>query len=450
MLRSLSFILILSLAWCAPASAIQRSEEGSGQYLIAPFALAAGAHETLIEISNASSDAPARALKLRVLDRDGQPRLLANLYLPSRATWAAGLTGDEGMARVVTSSPACLLVEGDGGIEAASEIDFDFAAGSLEVVEMGVAVEEPLASNIEEGACTAIVDLWSDEGWSADDALSPPTGELRLGVRIINVAKGTMYGVPVTALTRFSDIVQHRPPGSAQPNLASTHDSGTAAGQTRSVVCWDNRCAHDFWERPIDAASAALLTYTARDTYEISDSLAAESEWVVTYPTMAYYDEDEHWGSSQVSLLVADRNGEVIHGGYVYIPELPPVFGETTIWLFHERSVNLINFRMADRFADEPISLGIFGLETALRFMDRSFESLPDSGQARLGFDSGAPTFTEFIEASSGRRYYGRPAIVATFTEYTNGVLPGEGGLPQRANYGSSGEVTTTVRIDGP
>lgn len=430
-------------------SAIEKSDTGAGQYLIVPFAIANANNETLIEISDSTRQPVARALKLRVLDRDGQPRLTANLYLARGATWAGGLTREEGAARLVASSDSCLLVEGSDGIEAPDQVDFDFNAGSLEVVEMGIAVDPPLAAHVHERDCEAIVDLWNDGAWSPGAALAPPAGDIRVGARIINVAKGALYGVPATALKDFSNIVQHSEPGSAQPDLASTQDEGTAAGQTRSEVCVDGECIEDFWENPVDAASAVLMSFTARDTYNIADSLAAESEWVVTYPTVHYYEADNVLGTTLVSLLVSDRSGQTLYDNAVYIPEMAPSFSNT-LWLNHERSVNLLNFRMKHEEAEGPVSTGIFGLEEAFRIPNWDFEALPESGRARLGFESFWPPDVQPLVAPSGRTYWGRPAIVTTFTEYTNGVLPGEDGVPQRANYGSSGEVSTTVRISQP
>jgi hypothetical protein len=65
--------------------------------------------------------------------------------------------------------------------------------------------------------------------------------------------------------------------------------------------------------------------------------------------------------------------------------------------------------------------------------------------RARPGFDPGEP-----LVAASGRRYRGHAAIVTTFVEYTNGVLPGADGVPRRANYGSTASVSGTARIDPP
>lgn len=449
-------MLASALLLCAPlgAFAIQRSDQGMGQYLIVPFVLANGDHETLIEISDSTSDPVARALKLRVLDRDGAPRLAANLYLARGATWAGGLTRHEESARLAVVSDACLLVEGPAGIEAAEQVDFDFTAGSLEVVEMGRVVESPLAAHVRERECGAIVDLWNDSAWMPDAALSPPGGDVRAGARIINVPKGTLYGVPATALTDFSNIVQHEPPGSALPDLASTHDEGTSVGETRSVICAEGECVEDFWDNPVDAASAALMSYTARETFELSQSLFANSEWIMTLPTASRYPESHALASASVSMLIAERSGLPWTGVVVPTPPNLPFFNATTVWLEHEASVNPLDLTTTVPEVGLQQDSRLFGLDHLVQspgqdLSDKSphpTEALPDSGQARLGFDcgNGAPA----LVALSGRTYWGCPAIVTTFTEFTNGVLEGEDGVPQRANYGSSGSPARTVRID--
>lgn len=445
-------LLLLS----AGAFGIQRSGDGTGQYLIVPFAIAANGYETVLEISD-TLDTVAQALKLRILDRDGQPRLTANLYLKGGATWAGGLTRQDGTARLLTASDSCLLIERDDAVEPSSQVDFEFTAGSVEVVEMGVVDEQALSTAVSNDDCQAIADLWNDGSWAPEAALTPPDGGLRATARVVNVGKGTFYGVPVTALKHFSDIAQHTAPSTAQPDLASTHDEGTQAGETRSVVCDDDGCVEDFWDNPIDAASAALMTYTARDTYDISESLNARSEWIVTYPTQAHHDDSHRFSSALVSVGVFDRGGSEVPGPtYVLIPEQIPSFKSPTTKIIHKRSVMPIDLGAVAREPGEIRASTLFGLAQEVTDGDNyiSRSRLPNTGQVRLGFESFTDSinaiYQHVIVANSGRRYSGRPALVVPFVEYTHGVLPGNDGQPQRANYGSSGEVSTTVRIDPP
>jgi hypothetical protein len=349
-------------------------------------------------------------LKLRLLDRDGEPRQSANLYLAQDATWAGGLTLQRGLACLVTSSSSCTLVEDASGIDAIGEVDFAFEAGSLEIVEMGTVVDPPLAMHVQEGDCRAIVDRWNDSSWSPGAALSPPVGDTQVGAQIINVSKRTLYGVPVTALENVSNIVQHTELGSAKPDLASTQDEGTSAGETRSVVCIEDKCIEDFWENPIDEASAVLMTYEVHDHYAIADSLAAESEWVVTYPTRAHYGNEHVLATNLVSLLVTDRSGQVYYDDTLYTPEMSPSF-VSTLWLNHEQSVNLLNFGIKREQAEVSVSTGIFGLEEAYRIPNWGFEVLPEAGRARLGFEASWPPDVQALVAASDRRYQGaRPS----------------------------------------
>ena len=451
--RAVFFALVLTILVPASAFGIQRAENGAGQYLIAPFAIAANGYETVLEISD-TPDTAAQAIKLRVLDRDGQPRLAANLYLGRGATWAGGLTYQDGTARLVTSSESCLLVDDQGLAEPVSQVDLAFTAGSVEVVEMGVVAEAPLSTLVSEGDCEAIAALWNEEAFAPNAALDAPSGGLKVAARVVNVGKGTFYGVPVTALTDYSGIVQHTAPGTAQPDLSTTWDAGTPEGQTRSVVCSDEGCVEDYWENPIDAASAALMVYTVRETYDISESLNARSERILTFPTRAYYADDQGLSSADVSLLIMDRKGRSWTG--LGVPSGGPFDDSTTVWLEYGGSLEPLDFTTSEAEVGVPQDTRLFGLWHTVQSPGEGFSSKgpyplerpPGNGQARLGLlaSRGMPA----LVAPSGREYWGFPAIVATFTEYTNGVLPGDGGVPQRANYGSSASPVTTVRIDPP
>jgi hypothetical protein len=453
----LTAAVVLSLLLSsAPAWAIQRSGDGLGEYLIVPFAIAANGYETVLEISD-TPDTPAQVLKLRVLDRDGQPRLTANLYLKGAGTWAGGLTRQGETARLLTSSDSCLLVERDDAVEPSSQVDFDFTAGSVEIVEMGVVDAQALRNAVSDDDCQAIADLWNDDAWAPEAALTPPEGGLRATARVVNVGKGTFYGVPATALKHFSNIVQHTAPSTAQPDLASTHDAGTATGETRSVVCDDDGCVEDFWENPIDAASAALITHTARDTYDISESLNARSEWIVTYPTQAHYADSQRFSSAVVAVSVFDRAGSEVPGAFNWrVPEQLPDFESATTTIIHQRSVMSIELGAVAREPGETRASILFGLahQVARNDIYIARSQLPDTGQVRLGFESYTDSldaaYQFVIWANSGRRYSGRPALVVPFVEHTHGVLPGNDGQPQRANYGSSGSPVTSVRINPP
>ncbi len=450
------------LSMATSAFAIQRADDGKGQYLIVPVAIATDEYETLIEVSELERPGGGiRALKLRVLDRDGVPRQAANLYPERRGTWAAVLSRADGVARLKGDWSGCTLVEGPDGMEAVDEISLDFEFGSLEIVDMGRLGEPLLPPPHEAPDCDALIDLWDAPADDHDDSLRPPVGHLAARARIVNVSRGTLYEVPVTALKDFSDIPQHEPPGSALPDLASTHDAGTPDGQTRSVVCLADQCIEDFWADPIDAASAALMVHDVRDTYEIDPAMNARSEWVVTYPTMAYYPEDHQFAEMNTGLLVTDRTGRSFLSSVMPPPAFPtPYFSGSTAWLHHTRSVNLVDLSKTKDDVGELQSSSLFGIEHqvqvpgSLEYVQLD-ERLPDAGLVRLGFEwrhrpGGGLEYLEPLVANSGRAYLGRPAIVTTFMEYTNGTLPSDDGVLQRANYGTAGTPQVHRRVNEP
>ncbi|MFU8833086.1 MAG: hypothetical protein ACNA7J_13170, partial [Wenzhouxiangella sp.] len=233
----------------------------------------------------------------------------------------------------------------------------------------------------------------------------------------------------------------HTAPGESEPNLATTFDEGTPGGQTRSVVCHRGECITDTWAEPIDAASAALMVHEARGDFVISESIGARTEWVVTYPTMGYYPDGHPLKGAVVSLYLADRSGAFVEPSPDVIPIPPPsdFRNKTTYWVSHLQSVNFLDFNQSgdESFVDLPTS--IFALEHHVQFPTGlgpggEFLAIPESGQARAGFESEEGQ----LVSDTGRRYLGRPAIVWLFQEFENGVLEAGDGAQQKANYGNA------------
>src|SRR5699024_9819275 len=217
---------------------------------------------------------------------------------------------------------------------------FDFESGFMEWVEMGVIADQDYRHLVAGRDCAGLAALWADPGWAADadDVLDLPAGGLRATASLIDVARGTMYALTATALDDFSSIAQHREPASAEPSLATTFDDGTPSGETRSVVCHRGECVTDTWAEPVDAASAALLVREARGDFVISESIGAATEWVVTYPTRAYYPDGRPLVTSFANLFLADRSGNFLGTTPDPVPQ-PPGFRDTTYEFVHEQSV---------------------------------------------------------------------------------------------------------------
>jgi len=119
--------------------------------------------------------------------------------------------------------------------------------------------------------------------------IDPPTGGLFGSAGIIDVAFGAMLSFNADAIDGFSYEELHNPPGSTQPSLA---DAETAAGTATTYVFNNGQLITSNYPsltQGIDASSAVFMHDAIYNEFVTDASIAAKSEWVVTFPTKRYY-----------------------------------------------------------------------------------------------------------------------------------------------------------------
>lgn len=445
--RFATLFRMLLLGWSLLLSpyvfAVSVESTGYGQALIFPFYSAAIGNSSLITIANELGAGPSvkpTAVKVRFLGSvDGAELASFNVYLGRYDAWTAAIStiGDE--AILESSDASCVLPKAQNGVLAR----LDENIGSIEVIQMG-SVEgfSPLFDAIEFHLCDTFESRWTDGPWNDDPSadLVPPSGGLRGSMILVHVEKGIAYSVPATALTGFSDIVQHTDSGSATPNLSTAHDAGTDTETgTQSTVCFEGKCVSDYWPQPIDAVATALTTLELHGEILTTDSLGAETDWVVSYPTRRYMDFDSIPGeTSLVSLFYAGRDG---------VELLPPCVQSTLRYqcesiypLSHTEAVEVVSFgHSAEEFDQQAVS-AIVGKQITVEFPARYGSSVPQEGTGRLGFEG-------TVVNVSGRKYLGLPAIGYSLQEVLNSFLNGEAGQTQRANYGMVLPMSRLINI---
>jgi hypothetical protein len=240
------------------------------------------------------------------------------------------------------------------------------------------------------------------------------------------------------ALSDFSDIIQHTNVGDAVPNLSTAHDQGTdTAIGTTSNVCNRGRCVEDYWLTPIDAVSAVLSAQELHGDFVIDETIAAKTEWIISYPTRRYANATD----TTISLLVRDREGS---GGdpQPCVPEDPsPYACHTSYQLIHENAIEVVSFgRDADEYRQSELS-DILGMPFIIDFPRPNLAPIPTAGSARLGFQGA------LIPSGSDDVYLGAPVLGFALQEYTNAFLPTDDGTLQRANYGNLLPLSRVVVI---
>jgi hypothetical protein len=316
----------LSLALGAASASAVELGQGEGQVLLFPYYTVNNGHSTVLQVSNGRDE--AKALRLRIVEgSNGRNVLDFNIYLRPFETFAVAVVADaEGHAQLRAASQACtaptIPAQGvelrpfdysfdrnDGGSQSLQRA----REGHVEIFEMGV-VTSGLVSAINGNTCAPLSAAWLAGGvWATNPSsgLVAPTGGLSGSASVVDVTQGVLYAVPALAIDRFSGIVQHAAPGSGMPSLA------TAAGATAEAdvqarwqvpgLGW----VQASWPRSqaIDAVSAVLAQTEVSNSFNVGSSLGADTEWVLSFPTKAFYTDNTDTGPVDGAALAPFSGG---------------------------------------------------------------------------------------------------------------------------------------------
>ena len=338
--KNLTAAVLAGLAGAAgivgSAQAVNINPDGLGQVLIYPYYTVNGGNVTLLSVVNTSED--AKAVKVRFMEgQNSQEVLDFNLYMSPFDVWVAAIF-DNGEA---SSAPTLVVNDTTCSVPYVYSFDSDLdgerdgmqvflpyemakdggattldraAEGHFEMIEMGTLVGSS-ADAADHGAagvpasCATLVDAWTDpdntvaddEGyWLVDpfEDMEAPSGGLFGGAAIINVRGGTMYSYDAKAINGYADDVLasdvlHQVPGSTLPSLNSGN------GYTATVFL-DNGVTLDSgtFTRGVDAISYLFMHDQIMNTYTTGGIANGETEWVITFPTKAFYVYEESSGSA--------------------------------------------------------------------------------------------------------------------------------------------------------
>ncbi len=326
--KNLTAAVLAGLAGAAgivgSAQAVNINPDGLGQVLIYPYYTTNGDNTTLLSVVNTTEE--AKAVKVRFTEGQNTREVLDfNLYMSAYDVWAAAITDVAGTPTLLVADTSCTVpyIYGNGGMQAflpyaltdGGSTDISRAAeGHFEMIEMGtlIGASAVAATHVASDACTGggscvapvscspLVDAWTDpddtvagdEGyWLMDPFtdVTAPSGGLFGGASIINVTDGYMTSYDAKAINGFADAVDandvlHQEPGSVLPGLNSGDrmdaavflDNGTVQMATGLI-------------RGVDAVSFVFQQDQIMNEYTSEVSVAAGTEWVVTFPTKHFY-----------------------------------------------------------------------------------------------------------------------------------------------------------------
>ena len=303
------------------ASAVYLNNDGLGQVLIYPYYTVNAGNITLMTVVNTTND--AKAVKVRFLEAYNSREVLDfNLYLSKHDVWTAAVVKVGSGAGVFSTDNSCTVpalpttaasaqpfltyaYDGTGGTDAGGTIPADGGPTSVtrtlegyaELIEMGTVTGSTAASITHKNGvpddCTVVQDLWADGGdWTTDSTIdmSGASGGLFGSGAILNVNEGTIAGYNADAIDQFylAGDFNHSAPGSLSPSLADeeTHTSYVFAPSPSTTV---PTLITTPYITGVDAISSLFIADQIYNEYWTSGGTAANSEWVVTFPTKSFY-----------------------------------------------------------------------------------------------------------------------------------------------------------------
>ena len=322
------------------AQAVNLNPDGLGQVLLYPYYTANQGNQTILSVVNTTDH--AKAVKVRFLEGFNSREVLDfNLYLSHHDVWVAAIAAGENAPTLYIPDTSCTVpylygMGMDAGLgrgvqpfldlaysDYTDQGGFDFtdggptgiiraAEGHFEMIEMGTLVGESAVDVTHvDGVpadCDELTSKWSEviggengvwfneanfgtDGCDIDDQACTDTerasGGLFGGAAIVNPVNGTMFSYDAKAIQGFDKTQDglHFEPGTIFPSLAS--GSETDAWVFFGVP--QNRAVELDYNNSVDAVSAVFMHENIMNEYTVEEDLSASTEWVLTFPTKAFY-----------------------------------------------------------------------------------------------------------------------------------------------------------------
>ena len=302
--------LALAVATTALASSVASAEQSlssTGQVLLYPMYITQNEANTYMHVVNNTAD--QKAVKMRFMEGINSAVVLEfNVYLGPYDVFPVALApNDFGGTSVITNDATCTVpalgtsnspydgtqTELDSGAVLRSQpfVPYQFEndesgdisrtlIGHAEVIEMGV-----VSDTVDVADCKVVSDLWSSGAWASNTAtdVTSPSGGLSGSSLFIVPSLAYSMNVPVTAVDGWAKAGTnyHKSPGTIKPTL----EDGVSTARVNDLVL-------DYTSQTngsVLATSALLASKTVFNEVQTEDVIAAETDWVVTFPTKHYF-----------------------------------------------------------------------------------------------------------------------------------------------------------------
>ena len=302
--------LALAVATTALASSVASAEQSlssTGQVLLYPMYITQNEANTYMHVVNNTAD--QKAVKMRFMEGINSAVVLEfNVYLGPYDVFPVALApNDFGGTSVITNDATCTVpalgtsnspydgtqTELDSGAVLRSQpfVPYQFEndesgdisrtlIGHAEVIEMGV-----VSDTVDVADCKVVRDLWSSGAWASDTAtnVTGPSGGLSGSSLFIVPSMAYSMDMEVTAVDGWAKAGTnyHKSPGTIKPTL----EDGVPKARVNDLVL-------DYTSQTngsVLATSALLASKSVFNEVQTEDVIAAETDWVVTFPTKHYF-----------------------------------------------------------------------------------------------------------------------------------------------------------------
>jgi len=286
-------LLINTCGWAA----VHISETGTGQAAVISYYTVHNDLNTLVSVRN--NDDIGKAIKVTIREsRLTEAVRSINVYLDAHDQWSVALLkGDDDLSLISNDDSCAVSFPINENGEPAPEPPLDYwqwETGTIQVIEMGsIDVTEPgsvFAGEPLSSQCSEITEAWSANGFWVTDPnthMGPVKGGLSVTGSVIDVTKGFAFEIPTLMMEGFypADTIDHENPFVWLPDL----DSGT----NQSLINHDGQAITTTWPTAYEAVSALLMTTSAANTYDLDANFGANSEWVISIPTLHHHTLNE-------------------------------------------------------------------------------------------------------------------------------------------------------------
>ncbi len=332
--------IVLAAGYAGGAQAVHLNQRGTGEVLLYPYYTVQAGNQTLLSVVNTT--AAGKAIKMSFREgRNSRMALEFHVYMAPFDTWTASVfslsdTGTNNPAVLTTLDDTCTvpriknnttlptLVNGNryvpffnyaytGTNDDAGPDTLDRTReGHIEMIEMGEVVNRSNGSLTAitqndtglPGNCAQVIQAWLPASagamayWTLNQStdMDPPGGGLFGTASIVDAFQGILLSYQADAIEDFSDVQQHKSPGTGLPTLTSARSSPTTA---TAQVFADGALVSSSYplSQAIDAVSALFVQDQIYNEFVTSMSVGGASEWVVSFPTKFAYTDQAAVGS---------------------------------------------------------------------------------------------------------------------------------------------------------